>query len=98
MLLAGGLEGVFHEHGDSHGADAAGNGGDGATLGGYAGEIDIAGEAVAGFFAGVFDAVDADIDHDGSVFYPIGLNHIGATYGGDKDISAAADGGEVFGA
>ena len=97
-MLAGGLEGVFHEHGDGHGADAAGNGSDGAALGGYAGEIDIASEAVAGFFAGVFDAVDADIDDDGSVFYPIGLDHIGATYGGDKDVSAAADGGEVFGA
>jgi len=97
VLLSCCLEGVFHEHGDGHGSDAARNGCDGAAFGGYAGEIDIAGEAVARFFAGVFDAVDADIDDDDTVFDPIGLDHIGAAYGGDEDIGTAADGGEVFG-
>jgi hypothetical protein len=41
VLLAGGLEGVFHEHGDGHGADAAGDGGDCAAFGGYVGVMPV---------------------------------------------------------
>lgn len=95
VLLFGGLEGVAHEEGDGHGADAAWDGSDGGAFGGDFGEIHVAGEAVAVFRGGVFDAVDADVDDDGARFDPIGFDHFGATDGGDDDVGAAANGGEV---
>ena len=58
-------------------------------------ERDVAGEAVAGFLAGVFDAVDADIDDDGTGFHPVRLDHFRAADRGDEDVRAAADGGQV---
>ena len=96
--LAAGFEGVLHEEGDGHGADAAGDGGDGAAFGGDFVESDVADEFVAFFGAGGFDAVDADIDDDGAFFDVLGFEEFGAADGGDDDVGLAGDGAEVAGA
>jgi len=87
------LEGVFHKHRDGHGADPAGDRCNGGAARGDFREIDIAGEAVAGFFGGVRNTIDADVDDDRTGFHPIRLDHFRATYRGDQDVGAAADGG-----
>jgi len=96
--LAAGLEGVLHEEGDGHGADAAGDGGDGSAFGGDFVEGDVADEFVAFFGARGFDAVDADIDNDSAFFDVLGLEEFGAADGGDDDVGLACDGAEVAGA
>ena len=96
--MAAGFEGVLHEQGDGHGADAAGDGGDGAAFGGDFVEGDVADEFVAFFGAGCFDAVDADIDDDGAFFDVLGFEEFGAADGGDDDVGLAGDGAEVAGA
>ena len=63
-------DGVRHEHGDGHRADAAGDGGDGAALRGDFGEGDVADEPVAFRRGGIVHAVDADVDDDGAVASP----------------------------
>ena len=92
------MEGVFHEHGNGHGADAAGDGGNGGGVGGGFVEGDVAGEAEAGLFGGIRYAVDANVDDDGSGFDPFTTDHFGAADGGDENVGAAADGGEILGA
>ena len=92
------MEGVFHEHGDGHGADSAGDRGDGGAVGGDFWVGHVSDEPGAGFFRGVRDAVDADIDDDGTGLDPICLYHFRAAYGGDEYIGTAANGGEVCGA
>jgi len=62
---AGGFHGVVEEHGDGHGTDAAGDGGDEGGLFGNRLEVDVADQAVAALAGGVVDAVDADVDDDG---------------------------------
>ncbi len=98
MLEAGGFEGIGDEHGDGHGADAAGDWGDGGAARGDVGEVDIADDAVAVFGGWVGDAVDADVDDDGTVFDEVSGDEFRAADGGDEDIGVAADGGEVAGA
>lgn len=91
------MEGVFHEHGDGHGADAAGDGGDGGGEGGDLFVGYVAYEASAGLFGGVRDAVDSYVDDDRAFLDPVCFYHFRAAYGGDENVGAAADGGEVFG-
>src|SRR6266851_982001 len=55
-LAGGGAVGVAHEHRDGHGADAARDRGDGASLGGHRVEVHVAGDLAGG------QAVDADVD------------------------------------
>ena len=96
--MTAGFEGVLHEEGDGHGADAAGDGGDGAAFGGDFVEGDVADEFVAFFGAGGFDAIDADINDDSAFFDMLGLEEFGAADGGDDDVGLACDGAEVAGA
>lgn len=93
-----GAEGVVHEHGDGHGADAAGDGGHVAGFGGNGVVVGIADEAVAPGSLGGFDAVDADVDNGGAVFDHVGGDEVGAPDGGDEEVGLSGDGGEVGGA
>ncbi len=95
----GGAEGVSEEHGDGHGADAAGDGGDaGGDFGDFF-EVDVA----DGFFGdlaegvGDSDAVDADVDDDGTGFDVVGSQQVWLADGDDDDVGAAAGGGGVAG-
>ena len=63
---ARGLQRVVEEHGDGHGADAAGDGGDEGGHLAHAVEVDVPDEALALGAVGVRDAVDADVDDDGA--------------------------------
>ena len=107
---ARGFDGVAHEHGDGHGADATGDGCERA--GGVDGVgMDVADEGAAFGaelfkaiwevvkealgFTGVGDAVGADINDGGVGLDPIGFHVGGFAYGGDDDIGAAEDIGEV---
>src|SRR6266852_3932042 len=107
---AGGFDGVAHEHGDGHGADAAGNGGE------RSGNVDGAGMHVAdesacfgaeffeavrkvvkkplGFF-GVRNAVGANIDDCCAGLDPVRFHVAGFAHGGDDDIGAAEDFGQI---
>lgn len=96
--LAAGFEGVLHEEGDGHGADAAWDGGDGAAFGGDFVEGDVTHQFVAFFGAGGFNAVDADVDDNGAFLDVFGFEEFGAADGGDDDIGLAGDGAEVAGA
>ena len=98
MLEACGFEGIGDKHGDGHGADAAGDWGDGGAAWGDGGEVDIADDAVAVFGGWVGDAVDADVDDDGAVADEVSGDEFRAADGGDEDIGVAADGWEVAGA
>ena len=107
----GGFDGVAHEHGDGEFADATGDGGAGSGDAGDAG-VAVADDGASLFFELLFalfialeetfeedrvgDVVDADVE-DGCA----GLNEFcgdeaGAANGGDEDVSATADGGEIF--
>jgi len=88
--------GVEEEHGDGHGADAAGDGGDEGGFFFDVFEIDVALEAVADFFGGVFDAIDAYVDNDSAGFNHVGGDGIARAGGGDDDIGAARVVGEIF--
>ena len=104
------LHGVAHEHGDGHGADAAGNRGERAC------EVDsirmnVADQGVsfgAEFFEalgeiaeetlcflGLGDAIRAYINDRGAGLDPAGLDETGLAHGGDNDVSAADHFGEV---
>jgi len=102
----GSLHGVAHEHGDSHGTDAARNGSESAC--GVDGiGMDIADENGAfGFelfkalreilekafgFGGVGDAIGADVDYGGAGLDPVGGDVTGFAHGGYDDIGAADD-------
>ena len=93
-----GAEGVVHEHRDGHGADAAGDGGEVARLGGDGVVIGITDEAVAALCFGIFDAVDADVDDGGAVLDHLGGEEMGAPDRGDDEVGLAGNGGEVGGA
>jgi len=67
-----GLDGVLHQHGDGHRADAAGHGRDLGNEGRNRREVNVTGEAVSGFLGRIGDAVDADVDDDGA-----GFDHVG---------------------
>ncbi len=113
---AGGFDGVAHEHGDGHGANAAGDGSersgnvDGARM-------DVADEGAAfgaefleavrkilkkalSFF-GVGDAVGANIDDRRAGpprrgrFDPVRLDIAGFAHGGNHDVGAAEDAGQI---
>ncbi len=96
VLSLTGLHCVFHEHGNGHGTDAAGDGGDFGAERGDVVEIDIADDAEAGFARGVVDAVDADVDDNGSGGHHVGGNEAGTTDGGDDDVGGAENSGEVL--
>ena len=93
----GGFDDVEKEHGDSHGADTAG---DGADPGGGAGcgdliEVDIphcSGRALRGL-----DAVDADVDDDGAWLDHVALDERGDAGGGDEDVGFLGESGEIGG-
>src|SRR4051794_38623641 len=65
----GAAEGVFEEHGDGHGADAAGDRGDEAGFLLHRVEVDVA-YGLLGAVGGS-DAVDANVDHDRVLPYVI---------------------------
>ena len=85
----GGAEGVVHEHGDGHGADAAGDGGDGSSARLSAGEIDVAAEFV------VIATIYTDVDDYCALFKPFALDGAAAADGGDDDVGGSAELGEV---
>jgi hypothetical protein len=95
-LVASGSDGVEEEHGDGHGADAAGDGGDEGRFFFYVFEIDVANEPESRFFGGVIDAINADIDNDGAGFNHVGGDGIERAGGGDDDIGATRVVGEIF--
>ena len=88
----------MHEHGDGHGTDAAGDGGDGAAFRGDFVEGDIADEAAALGGGRVVDAIDTDVDDGGALLDEISGDKTGFADGGDEDVGRAADVGDVFGA
>ena len=88
--------GVAHEAGDGHRPDAAGHRRDRARDLTRLGEGDVADEpglALAG--GGVRHPVDADVDHDRAGLHPVAADHLGAADGGDEDVGAPAQPGEV---
>src|SRR6266851_5722224 len=107
---AGGFDGVAHEHGDGHGADAAGHGRE------RSGNVDGAGMDVAdesaslgaeffeavrkvvkeplGFFE-VRNAVGTDINDRRAGLDPVRFHVAGFAHGGDDDIGAAEDIGQI---
>jgi len=104
------FDGVAHEHGDGHGADAAGDGSEGAGNVDRGG-MDVADEGAAfgakfceavgevlkkalGFFR-VGDAIGANVDDGSAGLDPAGLHEAGFAHGGDDDISAADNIGEI---
>ena len=89
------VEGVAKEHGNGHGTDAAGNGGDlaGILLGGLV--VDVAHQPVSTLGAGIVDAVDADVDDDGTLLDPVALDHLGPSDGGHDDVGVLDDAGNV---
>src|SRR5262249_8166114 len=101
---SGGFDGVGHEHGDGHPADAAGNGCEGS--GGVHGVgMNVADEdgafAAESFealrevteqplsFSSVGDFVGANVNDSGAWPNPVGLHKSGFTHGGDDDIGTA---------
>lgn len=96
--LLGGADGIVHEEGDGHGADAAGVGGDftGQRLDG--GEVHVTDEAGAGRGGRIGDTVDAHIDDHGTGADHGWANEPGDPDGGDQDVGALAMGFEVGGA
>lgn len=83
---------VGEEHGDGHGADAAGYGSDvGGDFRDIV-EVDVAGQRVRGG-----RAADADIDDDGAGFDHIGLDEVGVAEGSDEDVGGSTMFVKVFG-
>ena len=95
----GGAEGVAEEHGDGHGADAAGDGGDPTGDFGDFIEVDVADGFFGDFAEGVgdFDAVDADVDDHRARFDVVGAKEVGLADGDDDDVGVAGVGGGVLG-
>src|SRR5699024_575242 len=83
-LLAGagavGFEGVFEQHGDGHGADAARHGGDPACA--LAGRLEV---HVAAQFA-VVGTVHADVDDGGARLDPVSRDNAVLAHGHNHDI------------
>ena len=95
LAEGGGFDGVGDEAGDGHGADAAGDGGDGTgDLGGLF-EGDVAADVVLAVVAE--DAGGADVDDDGAGAYPAAADEAGLADGGDEDVGGLADGFDVAG-
>src|ERR1700756_3504804 len=107
---AGSFDGVAHEHGDGHWPNAAGDRrkrasdvqGVGVNIadehGSFLMEFCEAGREVAEEslgLRGVDDSVGADIDDSGARTNPVGLDIAGFPHGGDQNVSAADDVGEV---
>jgi hypothetical protein len=107
---AGGFDGVAHQHGNGHRANAAGNRSESAGSIDRGG-MDVADEGAAfgaeffetvwkiaeealGFF-GVGDAVGANVDDCGPRLDPVWLDVAGFADGGDEDIGAAEDVGQA---
>lgn len=86
---------VSHQHGDGHGAYAAGHGGDGGAFGGDFFKGYVAYQAVAAGGRGVVFAVDSDVDDDGSFSHEVGFYELGLTDCGDEDVGGATDFSEV---
>ena len=80
------------KNGARHGADAAGNGGDGLDDGLDLGKAGVAAEVA------VRANVDADIQHDLTGAHALRADHTGLTGGDDEDIGLAADVGQVLAA
>jgi hypothetical protein len=105
-----GFHGVAHEHGDGHGADAAGNWSESASgvdgIGMNVSDEDIAlgvkffetcrkiFQQAFGFFR-IGDAVGTDVDDSGSSFYPIAFHIASFAHCRDDDIGAAYDARKV---
>src|ERR1700731_1519675 len=107
---ARGFDGVAHEHGDGHGTDAAGHGRERSGNVDGAG-MDVADQSAAfgtelfeavwkvvkkplGFF-GVRNAIGAHIDDRGAGLDPVRFHEAGLAHGGDEDIGAAENIGQV---
>ena len=91
-----GFDGVVEEHCDCHRADAAGDGGYEGGLFFYVLEIHVADETIAGFFGGVLNAINADVDDYRAIFNHIGGDGIWIAGGGDDDIGSFRVVGEIF--
>src|SRR6266851_1975294 len=107
---AGGFHGVAHEHGDGHGADAAGHGRERSGNVDGAG-VDVADESAslaAEFFEAVWkvvkeplgffevrNTVGANIDDCCAGLDPVRFHVAGFAHGGDDDIGAAEDFGQI---
>ena len=85
-----GTDGVAHEHGDGHWADAARVRRDfpGDRL--HGGEVDITHEPVALLGGGIVDSIDADIDHGCARLDHVGLDELGHAHRRDDDVRPAA--------
>jgi hypothetical protein len=107
-----GLDGVRHKHGDCEGADSAGDRSDRARDFGDRGvDVSHESEPLLGelFFAGgvagedlqkgfkVGNAIDADVDDGGTGTDHVRGDHCGLADGGDENLGATADFGEVLG-
>ena len=85
-----GIKGIFQEHCDCHGTDTSGNGGDIGCLRLDLGKIHVSAKL------SVFTAVDSDVDYNCAVLNHIGCKEIRLSDCGNKDISTAASGCQVF--
>ncbi|GFZ51903.1 hypothetical protein JCM24511_09672 [Saitozyma sp. JCM 24511] len=93
----GGFKRVVHEHGDGHGANTSGNGGDvaGDLAGGLV--VHITDETLARFLRGVRDVVSADVDDDGARLEPLAPDKLGLANSGDDDVGGLDNILEVLG-
>lgn len=82
-------EACLHQHGDGHGADAAGDwrdhGGHAADVLGY-----VADHAVAALGRGVVHGVDANVNDDGTRLDPVRFHERGLADGGDQNVGLRA--------
>lgn len=107
---AGGFYRVAHEHGDSHGADAAGNRSEeaGSVDGVWVNVADENAAFLAEFFearkrilqqargfGGIGNLICTDIDDGSAGADPVWLNEARFAHGGDEDVGAANDFGKI---
>ena len=87
------LHRIMQQTRNRHGAYTAGHGGDAACHFLTRCKITIADQFV---FAVALNAVYPYVNHARTGFYPIAFDHFRAAHGGDDEVGAAHDGGQIF--
>src|ERR1039457_5953061 len=82
----GGANGVLHQHGDGHRADAAGIRRDFSGDRPHAGKIHVAHQSRAALGAGIGHPVHPHVNHNRPRFDHVGLHKFGRAHGGDQNV------------
>ena len=83
------LDGVVHQHGDSHGTHPARDGSQGGGHLEHLWEGHVPHQAGAGLLARVGQAIDAAVNDDGTRLDPISLHHLRGPSGHNENVSSA---------